>query len=587
MIVVMICSLTVSLLIALTLIPLLSSRWLKGERKKPKSKVIRNIDSVIGNFITALENRYVRALDYLLGHKKSFLFGLIGLIVVTIIVFTFIGGEFLPEADTSSIRINAEREIGASLSSTDKTFREIEKIIWEEVPEAENVQINFGTGEGITAIMASSNSGSITIRLPDRKDRDRTVYEIQDILRERFRKIPGANITIAGGEEISAMMGGSIEVKIFGHDRAVARALGEQVENLMNSIEGVVDVTKSYSLPKPEYQILVDRDRASALGLSVYQVANTIGTNIRGSLATRFREEGDEYDVVVLLDEQFRKSKTDIENIYVTSLTGAQIPLKNVAKVVPGNAEESIFREDQERRVSISCSVSGRDIQSVTRDISAGLEKMNFPPEFRWEIGGVEEERQESFMYLYIALIVAIVLVYMVMASQFESLLDPFIIIFTVPLAMIGAVWMLFVTGTSLSVMALVGCVLLVGIVVNNGIVLVDYINQLRYKHNYHLWIAILAGGRRRLRPVLMTALTTILAMLPLAVGIGTGAELWAPMARAVIGGLISATVLTLVLIPIIYLFFEQVSLKRQIRKGKHEAEPIGRPEGFDIEKVK
>jgi len=190
-------------------------------------------------------------------------------------------------------------------------------------------------------------------------------------------------------------------------------------------------------------------------------------------------------------------------------------------------------------------------------------------------------------MYLYIALAAAVILVYMVMASQFESLIDPFIIIFTIPLAMIGAIWLLFITGTPMSVMALVGCVLLVGIVVNNGIVLVDYINQLRYKHNYHLWIAILAGSKRRLRPVLMTALTTILGMLPLALGLGTGAELWAPMAIAVIGGLTFATVFTLILIPIIYLFFEQIALKRKIKKGKVEAEPIGRPEGFDINLVK
>lgn len=588
MVVVIVCSLTVSLLIALTLIPLLSSRWLKSGKKEPKQKIFKRIDSGIGHFITNLENRYVKALDYFLSHKKTFLFGLIGLIIITLLVFPFIGGEFLPEADRSSIRINVERETGASLASTDKTFREVEEIIWEVVPEAENVQVNFGVGEGVTAVMASSNSGTITIRLPDIEERDRTSSEIEDLLRSRFKNIPGAKITISGGEEASGMLGGSsIDVKIFGHDRLVARALGDQVEDVLNKIEGVVNVTKSYSLPKPEYQILVDRDRTSAVGLSVFQIANAVGTNIRGTTVARFREEGDEFDVIVQLDEQFRESKSDIENIYITSAMGTQIPLKNVARVVTGATEESIRREDQERIITISCSASGRDIQSVARDINAELEKMNFPSDFSWEIGGVEEERQEAFMYLYIALAAAIVLVYMVMASQFESLLDPFIIIFTVPLAMIGVIWILFVTGTDLSIMALVGCVLLVGIVVNNGIVLVDYINQLRYKHNYHLWIAILAGGRRRLRPVLMTALTTILAMLPLAIGIGTGSELWAPMARAVIGGLISATVLTLVLIPIIYLFFEQVSLKRQIKKGKHEAEPIGRPEGFDIEKVK
>ncbi|HPC36253.1 MAG TPA: efflux RND transporter permease subunit [Candidatus Marinimicrobia bacterium] len=592
LVVVMVSSLTVSLLIALTLVPLLSTWWLKGDKKKSKLKILRKMDSGVDKFLQGLQDGYVKILDYFLGHKKVFLAGLIVIFVITILMFPFLGGEFLPEADRSSIRISVERETGSSLASTDRTFREIERIIREEVPEAKNIQVNFGVGEGLTAIMASSNSGSITIRLPDVNERERTSFEIQDILRERFKKIPGANITIASSEDISSMggglMGGDISVNIFGYDRLIARELGDQVADMLTSVKGVVDVTKSYSLPKPEYQIIIDRDKASALGLSTYQIASIIGTSIRGTRATRFREQSDEYDVIVQLDKQFRKSKADIENIYITTPAGAQIPLNNVATVVPGNAEEDIIREDQERRINISCSVSGRDIQSVTRDITAGLKKINFPSEFRWEIGGMEQERRESFMYLYIALAAAIILVYMVMASQFESFLEPFIIIFTIPLAMIGVIWLLFITKTKLSVMALVGCVLLVGIVINNGIVLVDYINQLRYKHNYHLWIAILAGGRRRLRPVLMTALTTIFGMLPLALGLGTGAELWAPMALAVIGGLTFATVFTLILIPIIYLFFEQVSLKRKIKKGLVEAaEPIGRPEGFDINLVK
>ena len=587
LVIVIVSSLTISLLVALTLIPLLSTQWLKGEKKKSKSKVLRRMDSVIDNFLQGLHDRYVRILDYFLSHKKVFLIGLIVIFVITILMFPFLGGEFLPEADRSNIRISVERETGASLASTDKTFREIEKIIREEVPEAENIQVNFGVGEGVTAIMASSNSGNITVRLLDVEERERSSFEIQDILRERFQKIPGANITIASGEEATSMLGGGITIKIFGYDRLVARNLGDQVAEMLKGVKGVVDVTKSYNLPKPEYQIIIDRDKASAFGLSTYQIANIVGTSIRGTRVTRFREGGDEYDVIVQLDEQFRKSQADIENLYITTPTGAQFPLKNIARVLPGAGEESISREDQERRVSISCSVSGRDIQSVTRDITAGLRNINFPPEFRWEIGGAEEERREAFLYLYIALAAAVILVYMVMASQFESLIDPFIIIFTIPLAMIGAIWLLFITGTPMSVMALVGCVLLVGIVVNNGIVLVDYINQLRYKHNYHLWIAILAGSKRRLRPVLMTALTTILGMLPLALGLGTGAELWAPMAIAVIGGLTFATVFTLILIPIIYLFFEQIALKRKIKKGKIEAELIGRPEGFDINLVK
>ena len=307
---------------------------------------------------------------------------------------------------------------------------------------------------------------------------------------------------------------------------------------------------------------------------------------MKGKLATKFREGGEEYDVIVQLDENYRQSKTDLGNIFITSMTGAQIPLKNVATIVPGEAASQIDREDQERMVSVSCTVSGRDLQSVLQDIQAELNRMNFPPNYRYEIGGQAEDMQESFMWLGIAIIVAMFLVYMVMASQFESLLDPFVIIFTVPLAIMGAIWGLFLTGTTLSVTALIGFVLLVGIVVNNGIVLVDYINQLREKQGHDLWVAILIGGKRRMRPILMTALTTILAMFPIALELGSGAELWVGMARAVIGGLTLATVLTLILIPLIYLFFEQISLKRAMKKHKIEMKPIGIPEDFDLSKI-
>ncbi|MBU4446619.1 efflux RND transporter permease subunit [bacterium] len=586
MVVSIVCSLSVSLLVALTLIPLMSSRLLGKEKKRSDNKLLRYLDEGIGNFIEATEKWYVRLLDWALGHKKYVFVVIIALIVATIIVFPKVGGEFMPKTDQSFIQARVERETRASLTTTDKTFRKIEKIIDEEVPEADNVQISFGMGEGFAAMFGSgSNRGEINISLPDVKDRKRDSFEIESILRRRFEKLPGTKITMESGGMMFGS-GGDIEIKIFGYDRKITTTLGDELEERMKKVDGVVDIIKSYSQPKPEYQIRIDRDRISALGLSVYQVATTIEAAVKGKLATKFREGGEEYDVVVQLDESYRQSKTDLENIFITSLTGAQIPLKNVASIISGEAASQIDREDQERMVSVSCSVTGRDLQSVLKDIEYEIRRMNFPPNYRWEIGGQAEDMQESFMWLGIAIIVAMFLVYMVMASQFESLLDPFIIIFTVPLAIIGAVWGLFLTGTTMSVTALIGMILLVGIVVNNGIVLVDYINQLREKHGHDLWVAILIGGKRRMRPILMTALTTILAMIPIALKLGSGAELWVGMARAVIGGLTLATLLTLILIPIIYLFFEQIALKRAMKKHKCEMKPIGKPEDFDLSKI-
>ncbi|MBU1633566.1 efflux RND transporter permease subunit, partial [bacterium] len=585
MVVAIVTSLTVSLLVALTLIPLLTSRLLVNKQKQSRWKLLQKIDDDIGNFLNNMERRYVQILNWSLGHKKIVLIVIVVLFISTFFIFSKVGGEFMPKTDQSFIQLTIQRETRASLTTTDKTFKQIEDILFEEIPEATNVQISFGIGEGWAAMFGTgSNRGEINVSIPDVKDRERSSFEIEDNLRKRFRNLPGTKVTMQSGSPFGS--GGDIVIKIFGFDRKIATTLGDNLEAVMEKIEGVVDVTKSYSQPKPEYQIRIDRDRVSALGLSVFQVATTIETAVKGKLATKFRESGEEYDVIVQLDEKYRQSKTDLENIFITSVTGIQVPLKNVASIISGEAASQIDREDQERMVSVSCSVADRDLQSVLDDVQDELKKMNFPPNFRWEVGGAAEDMQESFMYLGLAILIALVLVYMVMASQFESLLDPFIIIFTVPLAIIGAIWGLFLTGTTLSVTSLIGMVLLVGIVVNNGIVLIDYINQLREKHGHDLWVAILIGGKRRMRPILMTALTTILAMFPIALELGSGAELWVGMARAVIGGLTTATVLTLVVIPIIYLFFEQISLKRAMKKHKIEMKPIGMPEDFDISTI-
>jgi len=420
------------------------------------------------------------------------------------------------------------------------------------------------------------------------KDRQRSQFEIQDLLRERFKKIPGIKINFEEGGGPPGMTGiGDIQVKIFGYDRVKAKTLGEQVEAIMRNVEGVADIQTSYSAPRPEYQIHIDRARSAAMGLSVATIARTIETSIKGTVVTKYRDQGNEYDVWAQFDKPYRQSKQDLLNLYIPTLFGDQVPLSNIARIVSGEGATTINREDQERVTTVSCTISGRDLKSVTSEIKAGLKKMTFPPEFRWEIGGSAEDQMESFKYLFIAILAAALLVYMVMASQFESLLDPFIILFTIPMALIGVIWGLLLTGTSLSVTALIGAILLVGIVVNNGIVLVDYINQLREKHGQELWEAVLTGGRRRLRPILMTALTTILSMLPLALELGSGAEIWSPMARAVIGGLSVSTFLTLFLIPVLYLTFEQRVLRRAQRK-KPELAPVllDRPSTLDLEQI-
>ncbi len=557
-------SLSVSLLVALTLIPLLTSRWLRTGDTKIKNNYLRKISDSIGGFLNTVENQYLKSLDFFMKRRKTMMLAVTALFILTIIISPKVGGDFLGNSDQSFISINVERESGAGLTSTNETFLAVEELISKNVPEASNVYLAFGTGDVFNAIFgnAGSNKGQLMISLPDIKDRKRGQFEIQDSLRKYFGSIPGAKISYQDNSGMPGMGGGGdISIKIFGYDRIVATAVGNQIADVMEQVEGVVDINKSYAKPSPEYQVFLNRDRISAMGLSVTQVAMAIESSIKGTVATVYREGGKEIDVLVQLDEDYRKSLTDLENIFITSPLGAQIPLSNFADIVPGESATTIVREDQERMVSVSCMVSGSDLRTTRQAVVKKIEDLTLPQEFRWEIGGAAEDQMESFGYLGIALLAAILLVYMVMASLFESLLNPFIILFTIPtrsIPPISAVIVIVVPVRNNPQITPINA---------NGIVLIDYMNQLREKHDYELWKAVMVGGKRRLRPILLTALTTIFSMMPLALELGSGAEIWSPMARAVIGGLTASTFFTLIIIPVLYFTIERMLLRRKNEK--------------------
>ena len=290
-------------------------------------------------------------------------------------------------------------------------------------------------------------------------------------------------------------------------------------------------------------------------------MATTVSTYIKGTQASIFRDQGEEYDILVQLAPKYRENIDVLQKLFITTQAGNQIPLAGIAEFRRGISPTSILRRDQQRVVNISVSVRGRDLGEVTRDVERQLEEVTLPVGYSYEIGGSAQDMRTSFKWLAIAFLGAALIVYMVMASLFESFVAPFIIFLTIPLAVVGVIGMLFITGTTLSVVAFIGIIMLTGIVVNNSIVLVDYINQLRGK-GFSLREAVLTGGQTRLRPILMTAMTTILALLPLAIGIGSGAESWAPMARSVIGGLTASTFLTLLVIPVIYTYLAPKKVK-------------------------
>jgi len=565
-------SLTASLFVALTLIPLMASRMLKMNDIARRSTIFTKLTGWVTAILAWMDDRYHTTLRYALHHRRTVILSITGLFILSIALFKFIGFDLMPDTDQSRIQMTVERAPGTNLEETRQTFSRIEKMVEKKVPEAENVYINFGTGEGFSALFgtAGSNEGEVMIRLVDQDQRNRSQFALEDTLRQQFQQhYPGVDVTFNEGGQ---MFGGrDIQVLIKGHDLLVDRQLANQLEERLKKIDGLVNVEKSFDIGKPEYQVRFDRDRLSSFGLTTSSVARAVSSYIGGTVATRYREGGDEYDVFVQLQKPFRDSKQDLSDLFITSPAGVHIPLEQVATIQRDASPVTIERQDQERVVTVSCDVSRQqlDLRSAITQVRGALNDMSFPADFRWEISGAAEDFQESFRALGIAILAAILLVYMVMASQFESLLDPFIILFTIPLAFIGVLWALFITGTTMSLTALIGGILLVGIVVNNGIVMVDYINQLREKHGYDLMDAVIEGGRRRLRPVLMTAVTTILAMLPLSFGLGASAETWAPMARAVIGGLTVSTLFTLVLIPVIYYIFEHISLKWKAKKAQ------------------
>jgi HAE1 family hydrophobic/amphiphilic exporter-1 len=568
-------SLGVSLLVALTLVPLLASRFLQVSQNVNATSFLKRLASRIGGWINRMQDGYVRALDWSVRHRKIVLFSTLGLLIVSIGILFTRGGEFFPESDQGIVQLTVDRSPGTSLPAMEKSVHVIDEIIQEHVPEAEMVYTNFGQGEGMFAAFGSgaSHEGEVMIRLVSRTQRRRSVEQIENDLRERFKILPDVEVRFEDrGEEMFFGGGGDIAVEIFGHDLDVAEALARDVMKRVSSVRGVANIEISIEKAAPELKVHLDRQRIADLGLSTSQIGEVVSTSVLGSVVTRYREGGDEYDVRVQLRKDARKNTADIENILIMTPMGQQVPLRAVASIEYGTAPTEIVREDQERKVSISIDVAGRDLRTTTNEVRGLLRDVTVPNDFRIEIGGAAEDMLESFMYLGIAFVVAMLLTYMVMASQFESFIDPFIILFTIPLSIIGVAWALFLTGTTLSVMSLIGIIMLVGIIVNNGIVLVDYINQLR-ERGHDLYEAIHLGGEARMRPVIMTALTTILAMTPLALGLGESGENWAPMARSVIGGLTAGTVLTLVVVPVIYatleVFSGKVKERRQARKLK------------------
>lgn len=548
---------TVSMLAAITITPMLSAKILKSQSKDDKPRWWdRHISPALDN----LDNWYGRIIHWALLHKKTVIFSALAIFIASMSLFSFIGTDFMPSADQSQLRAEIEVQRGTRVEETMKTTRQIEAYINEHCPEVTILSSSTGSNDdgGISALFSNSGTNliNLTLRLKDVKDRKRSDVDIAEVIRGYLKTVPeviNSSVTVGG---MSMSSGAStVDVEIYGYDFNETNKLAQEVKARCAALPGARDVSISRKDDKAELQVVLDKEKLALHGLNTATVSAYIRNRTNGSAAGYFKEDGDEYDIVVRLKEESRNSISELEELTIPSPTGAKIKLKELGEIKEFWSPPNIERKRRERIVTVSVTPVGVPLGTMAEQIKTSLKSVDVPKDVIVNVGGTYEDQEESFSSIGLLLLVVCMLVYVVMASQFESYAKPFVIMFAIPFAISGALIALFITGTTMSMIAALGLIMLVGIVVKNGIVLVDFINLTRDR-GHELNEALEIAGRSRLRPVLMTSLTAILGMFPMALGIGEGSEIWAPMGVTIIGGMVFSTVVTLVLVPVLYALF-------------------------------
>ena len=562
----------ISLICALTLIPMLSASMLNKNRKN--SKLFEKLYSPIRKFLDKLDIFYAKSLTWVVKHKTVTI--IIGVLVfIGSIMLSFgIGSEFIPQSDNSQISGNFQLPVGANVERSKVIAKKFESAIKKKYPEITTLSYTVGIpsedDNNSWAQMQTSGSNyvSFRIKLSDIDERKRDIFEISEGIRQELSTYPELykyNVVAGGSNGMTS--GSTVDVEILGYDFDVTEKLAKEIKEKMSNTKGFRDVTISREDYKPQYQIEFDREKLALNGLNVATAASFIRNRMNGMTASLFREDGEEYKIKVRYDRAHRQSIEDIENIMIYNQSGKAIRLNEVAKVVEKFSPPSIERQDRERIVKVSATLYGETLDKATKNLQSKIDKMQIPSNIGVQIGGTLEEQQESFADMGLLAVLIIMLVYFVMAAQFESLRYPFIIMFSIPFALTGVLIALFITGGTINMMSAIGSIMLIGIVVKNGIVLVDYIN-LNRERGMGITTAVINGGKSRLRPVIMTTATTVLGMIPMAIGFGEGAELWQPMGVVIVGGLTVSTLITLILVPTLYCVFASREVKTY--RNKH-----------------
>lgn len=574
----------VSTTAAITLTPMMSAYLLRREGGVHDYRGLGVIYKPIDRALAWLDTAYARSLGWVVRHRRISVFTMMGLFVLSLGLITQVPTEFFPPSDNSRIAATVRLEQNLSVEYTARIARQIDSILYAEFPEVRLVSASAGANSSDNAFAAMQTTGShiinYNIRLAEVETRDRSIYTISDLLRRKLDRIPEIReYTVTPGGQMGNMSGSStVDIKVFGHDMELTNAIATDLRDRMAQLEGTRDVRLSREDLRPEYNVVFDRDRLSYYGMNSATASQAVRNRIDGLVASKYREDGDEYDIVVRYAEPFRTRVEDIENITLHNAQGRPVKLREVGRVQEEFAAPEIQRENRQRVITVESSLgAGVALGDVVAEAQRLIDDYPLPDGVDLELGGTVEDQGDAFSDLGMLFVLIILLVYIVMATQFESLKFPFIIMFTIPFACTGVFLALWMTSTPLSLIALIGAIMLVGIVTKNGIVMVDYMNLL-IERGAEVSEAVVAGGKSRLRPVLMTSFTTILGMLPLAIGTGAGSETWQPMGIAVIGGLTFSTILTLFIVPALY----SILVNRSQRKAREQQARLAAAQGAD-----
>lgn len=555
---------------ALSLTPMLCSQLLRLNQHH--GKLYEKFFTPINRFLDGLDNGYARLIGWVTTHRAVTIVICLATFVASVFLLKQVGTEFFPTSDNSRLGVTLELPIGTRTEvSQEVTSRLVDE--WKQkYPEIQVINYTVGQASSDNTFASLSDNGthivSMNIRLCNPSERDRTLTEVAALMRKDLKHYPEYKKTLVnvGGSRGGSMSGqATIDYEIYGYDFAETDSVAQRLIGILRGIPGTADINISRSDYQPEYQIDFDREKLALYGLNLQTAANYVRNRINGSLASRYREDGEEYDIKVMYAPENRQSIQDIENILVYNAAGQGVRIRDIGTVVERYTPPTIERKDRERIITVSTVVQDVPMSQIVQQSMAQIDKMDLPQGINVQIAGSYEDQQDSFADLLMLGVLIIILVYIVMAAQFESYTYPAIIMTSLMFAFSGVFIILWLTGHTLNVMSMIGAIMLIGIVVKNGIVLIDYIT-LNRERGLGVRTAVVDGCRSRLRPVIMTTLTTILGMVPMAVGSGEGSEMWKPMGVAVIGGLTFSTLLTLLFVPTLYCVFAGNGIRRQRR---------------------